>query len=132
MARGVFWISMKMRFVRMAVFRDREHISSGNRLPMWLFPKRGRGRGMAKSEKNIFCRKHEPGMAGDIFRAIICWGLRIGAGWRPATLAQSPELSKTENQIFDRNWGHPKSFSSRMFIICKKGVYSSGKEWNRC
>ena len=97
MARDVFWISMKMRFVRMVVFRDREHISSGNRLPMWLFPKRGRGRGMAKSEqKRFFVENMSLAWAGGIFKAIICWGLRIRAGWRPATLPQSLELGNTE------------------------------------
>ena len=58
-ARDDFWISVKMRFVRMVVFREQGAHFDSNRLPIWLFPKRGRDRDMAKSEqKTIFCRKH--------------------------------------------------------------------------
>ena len=32
--------------------------------------------------------------------AIICWGLRICAGWWPATLTQSPKLGNTEESRF--------------------------------
>ena len=89
----------------------REHISSGNRLPMWLFPKRERDRGIAKSEKKrFFVNNMSLAWAGVIFKAIICWGLRICAGWWAATLTQSPELGNTEESRFWKKVAPPGKF----------------------
>ena len=50
----VFCISMKVRSVKIDVFEDREHIYSANRLPIWLFPKRGHDWEIAQTETCFF------------------------------------------------------------------------------
>ena len=51
-------------------------------------------------KKTFFVENMSLAWAGGIFEAIICWGLGICGGWRPATLTQSPELANTEESRF--------------------------------
>ena len=59
MAKTVFCISMKMMSVKKSFFGEGEHIDNCDKLPIWLFPKRGHDREMAQTEKTVFKREHQ-------------------------------------------------------------------------
>ena len=101
MARDVFWISVKMRFVRMVVFRGQGAHFKRQQVADVVISQAGAwpGHGQIR-KKRFFVENMSLAWAGGIFRAIICWGLRICAGWRPATLTQSSDLANTEESRF--------------------------------
>ena len=121
MVRGVFWISVKMRFVRMVVFRGQGAHFKRQQVADVVISQAGAwpGHGQIR-KKRFFVENMSLAWAEAIFRAIICWGLRICAGWRPATLTQSPDWATQKNPDFERNWRHPKSFSLKKCLELHK------------
>ena len=62
MARDVFWISVKMRFVRMVVFLGQGTHFKRQQVADVVIPRAGTWPGHGQIRKTIFCRKHVPGM----------------------------------------------------------------------
>ena len=95
--RDVFWISVKMRFVRMVVFRRQGAHFKRQQVADVVISQAGTWPGHSQIIKEQFVVENIGlAWAGLIFSAIICWDLRICAGCRPAILTQSPELSNTK------------------------------------
>ena len=81
-------------------------------------------------KKRILVESMSPAWAGSIFRAIISWGLRICAGWRPAPRMQSPELGNTEESRFWKKLSPPGKvfFENFLYFFFKCVFLKYGKE----
>ena len=133
MARDVFWNSVRMRFVRMVVFRGQGAHFKRQQVADVVISQAGTcpGHGQIR-KKRVFVENMNLAWAGAISKLSYAGALISAQDGGPRPVPKVHNWPTQKNSDFERKWRHPASFSLKMFLICLKSVYSSGKEKNRC